>query len=176
MVILETERLRLREFALNDTLFIIELLNSPGWLKFIGDRNVRTQEEAQSYLQEGPLTSYRENGFGLWMVERKSDTLAIGMCGILRRKALEHPDIGFAFLPAFHGNGYAFEAASATLRLASETLNIPALSAITLADNVKSICLLEKNGFKFIKPFCLPERDEVLQLYSRDLSSLNVKV
>ncbi len=167
MVILETERLRLREFTLDDTPFIIELLNSPGWLMYIGDRNVRTEEEARSYLQDGPLASYQENGFGLWMVERKADNQAIGMCGVLKRIALENPDIGFAFLPAFHGNGYAFEAAGATLRFATETLNIPVIAAITLADNVKSIRLLQKYDFKFIKPFCLPESDEVLQLYAR---------
>lgn len=165
MVILETERLILSEFTLADTLFIIELLNSPGWLKNIGDRNVRTEEEAQSYLQLGPLASYLENGYGLWRVERKSDALVIGMCGILKRKVLENPDIGFAFLPDFHGNGYALEAAGATLKFASETLNITKIAAITLADNLKSIRLLKKSDFKFIKPFCLPESDEVLQLY-----------
>ncbi len=165
MTILETERLYLREFVLTDTPFIIELLNSQGWLKFIGDRNVRTEEEAQRYLQQGPLTSYQENGFGLWMVEKKSDAHPIGMCGLLKRKGLEHPDIGFAFLPAFHGSGFAFEAASATLKFAQQSLKLPVISAITLADNLKSIRLLEKNGFRFIKPFCLPESDEVLQLY-----------
>src|SRR5215210_8708442 len=99
--ILETDRLRLRQFTLQDTSFIIELLNSPGWLKFIGDRNVKSEPQARNYLENGPLKSYQEYGYGLSMVERKTDNQAIGMCGILKRQTLEHPDIGFAFLPRF---------------------------------------------------------------------------
>src|SRR6201986_3267525 len=116
--ILETERLRVREFTLNDAAFIIELVNSPGWLKYIGDRNIKTDDKAKEYLQNGPLKSYAENGFGLSMVELKSDGTPVGMCGIIKRVALEHADIGFAFLPQYMGKGYAYEIASATLLFA----------------------------------------------------------
>src|SRR5688572_21540231 len=112
---LETQRLGLREFTRDDAVFIVELLNTPGWLQFIGDRNVKTKEQAIIYLENGPLKSYKENGFGSWMVELKEDKTPIGMCGILRRESLENPDIGFAFLPEYTGKGYAFEIASATL-------------------------------------------------------------
>src|SRR5687767_3229567 len=113
--ILETERLRLREFTLNDTAFIIELLNSPGWLKYIGERNVKTEEQAINYLQNGPMKSYLENGYGLSMVEKKVDDTPIGMCGIIRRETLDNPDIGFAFLPGYEAQGHGYEIASAVL-------------------------------------------------------------
>lgn len=164
-LILETERLRLRQFTLDDTKFIIELLNSPGWIEFIGDRNVKTEEQAIQYLQNGPLKSYLQNGYGLSMVETK-DGQPIGMCGILKRETLENPDIGFAFLKEFTGKGYAYEIANATLSYAMSKLKIPKVSAITLPNNIKSIKLLEKIGMKLIKPF-LSEKNEELLLFEK---------
>jgi RimJ/RimL family protein N-acetyltransferase len=164
--ILETERLRLREFNLDDWAFIIELLNSAGWLQFIGDRNARTPEQAKKYLENGPLKSYQVNGYGLMMVETKDNKNAIGMCGMLNRDNLECPDIGFAFLPQLSGKGYALEAAGATMAYAKETLGIPKIVAITLPDNVKSIRLLEKIGLRYIKRFSFSDSKEELLLYS----------
>ena len=164
--ILETERLRLREFNLDDSEFIIELLNSPGWLKFIGDRNVRTTEQAKYYLENGPLKSYEINGYGLSLVEKKDDSKAIGMCGILNRDSLDNPDIGFAFLPDFSGQGYALEIASATMIYAKDKLGISKIAAITVAGNLKSIRLLEKIGLKYNKEFRFPNSEEELLLYS----------
>jgi len=164
--ILETDRLKLREFTLNDAEFIVELLNSPGWLQFIGDRNIRTEEQAKHYLENGPIKSYKENGYGLSLVEKKEDNLAIGMCGIIKREFLDHPDIGFAFLPGFNGKGYAYEITSAAMDYAKHQLNLAKILAITVSDNSKSIRLLEKIGLKFIKTINLPTSKEELQLYS----------
>lgn len=163
--ILETERLKLRAFTLDDTAFIIELLNSRGWLRFIGDRNVRTIEQAAAYLENGPLKSYAQHGFGLSLVEKKDDGRPIGMCGIIWRSNLEHPDIGFAFLPEFEGQGYAFEMASATLSYATHTLHLPKIAAITLPANSRSIRLLEKIGLRFVRAFSFPDDKEELLLY-----------
>ena len=102
--ILRTERLQLRRFCFDDSEFIISLLNSEGWLKYIGDRNVKTKEQAENYLKNGPLKSYEQNGFGLSMVETRNGK-PIGMCGLIKRNYLEHPDIGFAFLPEFSSMG-----------------------------------------------------------------------
>jgi RimJ/RimL family protein N-acetyltransferase len=165
-IVLETDRLILREFTLDDTRFIIELLNTPGWLKFIGDRNVKTEKQAIAYLQDGPLKSYKENGFGLAAVELKTEKTPIGMCGILKRNNLDNPDIGFAFLPQFIGKGYAFEIANATLIFAKNIWQLPVVSAITLPDNKSSINLLEKIGLRFVKPFTFPGSSEELMLYS----------
>ncbi len=164
--IIETERLILREFTFDDTKFILDLLNSPGWLEFIGDRNVKTENDAKEYLQNGPMKSYSENGFGLSMVELKSTKIPIGMCGILRRDSLEHPDIGFAFLPEFTGKGYAFEIANATIAFAKNKLKIKTIHAITLPRNKTSIKLLTKIGMKFVKPIFLPNDKDELMLYS----------
>ena len=164
--ILETERLRLREFTLNDAAFIIELLNSPGWLQFIGDRNVKTEEQARTYLENGPLNSYKVNGYGLWLVERKEDEKPIGMCGIINREYLDNPDIGFAFLPGYHGQGYAYEVVTATMDYANQHLQISKIEAITIAENERSIRLLEKIGLRFSKTFCFPDSKDALLLYS----------
>jgi RimJ/RimL family protein N-acetyltransferase len=164
--ILETERLNLREFTTGDAKFIIELVNTPGWLKFIGDRNIKTEEQAISYLENGPLKSYGLNGFGLSMVELKNKKTPVGMCGIIWRDNLEGPDIGFAFLPEFTGKGYAYEIANATMAFAKEQLKLQIIFAITVPQNKSSIKLLEKIGMKFIKPFCFPDKDEELMLYS----------
>lgn len=165
--ILETERLRLREFTLHDASFIVELLNSPGWLQFIGDRNVRTINDAQHYLVNGPVKSYKENGFGLSLVQRKEDGISVGMCGLLKRETLEHPDIGFAFLPQHQGKGYAYEIVATTLEYAFSTLKMGQISAITLPENTKSIQLLLKLQFKFIRTFSFTDGGELLNQYDR---------
>ncbi|MHC2992484.1 hypothetical protein OB13_13145, partial [Pontibacter sp. HJ8] len=121
---------------------------------------------ARHYLENGPLKSYAEYGYGLSLVERKEDQKAIGMCGILNRDTLDHPDIGFAFLPEFNGNGYAFEIASATMNYAKDRLKLSKIAAITIPANVRSIRLLEKIGLRFTRTFCFPDRDEELLLYS----------
>ena len=164
--ILETERLILREFIPADAAFILELVNSPGWLQFIGDRNIKTTDKAIAYLENGPIKSYAENGFGLAMVETKDHNIPIGMCGIIKRDNLDHPDIGFAFLPAYTGKGYAFEIANATLAYASGQLKLPTIYAITVPGNIRSISLLEKIGLKFIKKINAPKDNEELLLYS----------
>ncbi|MGZ3838578.1 MAG: GNAT family N-acetyltransferase [Flavisolibacter sp.] len=166
--ILETERLGLRTFTLDDTAFIIELLNSPGWLQFIGDRNVKTREQAMAYLENGPMKSYIQNGFGLSLVERKEDGIPIGMCGIVKRDTLSHPDIGFAFLPEYNGKGYAMEMAEATLAYARDTLGLPTILAITLPENSRSIRLLEKIGLSCKGTFSYPNSQEALKLFSNE--------
>ncbi len=161
----ETERLRLRELSSEDAVFIVELLNTPGWLKYIGERNVKSEEQAKCYLFNGPIKSYRENGFGLWLVELKETQKPIGMCGILRRDYLEHPDIGFAFLPDFNGKGFAFEAAQSSLFYAKWILQHNTICAITLPGNEHSIKLLMKLGLSYIQPIHLPLTGEEVLLY-----------
>ena len=164
--ILETERLRLRKFTLDDTDFIIRLVNSPGWLEFIGDRNVKTKKEAEAYLINGPMKSYEVNGYGLCMVEIKDHNTPIGMCGIINRANMEGQDIGFAFLTEYIGLGYGYEIASATLDYAMNELKLPRVLAITLPTNKPSIKLLEKIGLRFQKNFTFPDEIEELMLFS----------
>ncbi len=167
MYILETERLTLRKFNVNDALFIVELLNTPGWLQFIGDRNVKSVNDAQQYLITGPMSSYKENGFGLSLVQRKENGIPIGMCGLLKRETLEYPDIGFAFLPQYQDKGYAYEIAAATLEYAADILQIGHICAITLPENQKSIKLLKKLQFVFARSFSSAKNGELLYQYDR---------
>ena len=162
--ILETEHLSLLEFTSKDALFIIELLNSEGWLKYIGQRNVKTEEDAIRYLENGPIKSYAENGFGLYRVALKEGQESIGMCGIIKRADLEHPDIGFAFLPQFTGKGYALEIAQATVDYAMKILKMKELLGITTIDNTRSIKLLECIGLKYDRNVVM--NGEVLMMHS----------
>lgn len=168
--VLQTERLRLRPFALTDTAFIIDLLNSPGWLEFIGDRHVKTEEEATAYLQNGPMKSFDLYGYGLCLVERREDGVPVGMCGVFKRDNLEKPDIGFAFLPQYSGAGYAYEIASATMEHAREVLKLPEIWAITVPQNERSIKLLQKIGLRYAKTFRFPGSEQDLLLYSTEVS------
>lgn len=142
-----TERLRLREFELEDGGFVHELLNDPDFIAHIADRGVRSTADAERYLAEGPMTSYARHGFGLWLVEELGSGQPAGMCGLIRREGLSDPDIGYAFLPAFRGRGYAREAARATCALAHARFGIERLLAIVNPGNAPSIRLLGDLGF-----------------------------
>lgn len=159
--IIETERLVLKKLNPEDFRFIIMLLNSPGWLKYIGDRGVKNEEQAIVYLQNGPIKSYEDHGYGLFKVEEKISGLPVGLCGLLKRETLDHPDLGFAFLPDFMGKGYGFEAGSATIEFARTNLGISVVFAIALPDNIISIRLLKKLGFLYQRPFNLTEEKEL---------------
>lgn len=159
--ILETDRLLLRELNLGDVPFILSLLNSPGWLKYIGDRGVKNEEQAKDYLLNGPLKSYKENGFGLYLVEERISKLPIGLCGLLKRETLENPDLGFAFLSDYMGKGFAFEAAHAVLEYTKSELKMPTILAIVLPNNQPSIKLLEKLGFQYQKTLQVKEGEDL---------------
>ena len=162
MNVLETDRLRLRYLSPDDAEFVLELLNDPSFIRYIGDKQVRTLDDATAYVLNGPVKSYETYGFGLNLVELKSNRNPIGICGILKRETLPHPDIGFAFLPAYRNQGYAFEAADAVMRHARDACKVNTILAITTPDNEASAKLLTKIGFHFDRKIrLLPESDEV---------------
>jgi len=164
--ITSTERLNLREFTHDDAKFVIALLNSEGWIKYIGERNVKTEEDAKAYLSNGIMKGYVEKGYGFYLVELKEDKTPIGMCGLIKRDSLPHTDIGFAFLPEFEGKGYAFEAATATMILARERFKLNTILAITLPSNERCITLLEKIGLRKIDIYLEPSTSEELLLFA----------
>ncbi|QJR36539.1 GNAT family N-acetyltransferase [Gemmatimonas groenlandica] len=143
---LSTERLTLDPLTYSDAEFIVELLTDPDWLRYIGDRGVRTVHDARGYLENGPMASYATNGFGLYRVSLRESGVPIGMCGLLKRDALPDVDIGFAFLPAYRGQGYAFEAAAAIVADARDRLGMTRILAIVTPGNVGSIRVLQKLG------------------------------
>jgi len=165
--ILETERLFLREAGPADAPFVLDLLNQYSFKKYIGDRGVRTLDQAEDYIASRFTASYRANGFGLYLMERRSDSAPVGLCGFVKRDTLPHPDIGFALLPQFEKLGYAFEAASACMRYGREKLGLTRVLAITTLDNESSGRLLEKIGLPFEREIRIG--DETLKLFAADL-------
>jgi [ribosomal protein S5]-alanine N-acetyltransferase len=147
--VLETERLILRRLSFDDAPFIINLVNQPSFLRYIGDKNVRNTGDAIRYLKTGPIASYEQFGFGLYLVTLKENGAPVGMCGLLKRETLSDADIGFAFLPEYWSQGLAFESAAAVLRQGEKTWGLKRILAITSPDNDASMRLLQKLGFKF---------------------------
>ena len=149
LIVCESPRLRLRRLEYGDAPFIVTLLTDPDFLRNVGDRNVRNEDDARRYLTEGPLASYARYGFGLFLAELRAGGTAVGMCGLLRRDT--HPDVelGFALLPEHRRRGYTLEAAQACLQLATQRLGLARVVAITALDNAGSIGLLGKLGFRY---------------------------
>ena len=170
MKIAETERLLISEITLDDASFLLELVNTPNWIKFIGDRHIKTLEQAEESIINNYIKSYQTNGFGFYKLQLKEENnITIGTCGLLKRDTLDHVDIGFAMLPNFEGKGFGFESSQAVLNVAKEKFNLDKIVAITLPTNTNSIKLLEKLGLSFekrVKPF---EDDQELLLFAKVL-------
>jgi RimJ/RimL family protein N-acetyltransferase len=167
-VIARTARLTLRCLTLSDAGFILELLNEPGFLRFIGDKGVRTLHDAREYLLGGPMLSYDRNGYGLYAVGL-SDGTRVGICGLVKREGLDDTDVGFAFLARHCARGYATESAVAVLEHARRDLKIVRIVAITDPDNAGSIAVVEKVGLKFERMIRLNPQDIELNLYGLEL-------
>ena len=169
MTILETERLLLRQFSTEDTDFILELLNEPSFIRNIGDRGVRTIDDANSYILNGPVASYAKNGFGLYLVKLKETDESIGMCGLIKWDTLEDMDIGYAFLPRFWSKGFAVEAAQAIKEYAKHVIGLNRIVAITDPKNEGSIRVLQKIGLNFERMVKLSEDDIELKLFGANI-------
>lgn len=172
MKILETERLTLREAGRGDAPFILELLNQPSFIKYIGDRGVRTLEAAVKSIEDGPVAMQRARGHSMYLVERLGEdgqAVPVGLSGLIKRDFLEDVDIGYAFLSRYRGHGYAFEAAQGLVTHA-RLLGIPRLAAITTPGNAPSIGLLLRLGMRFQESKVLVAGEPPLNLYCMDLS------
>ena len=169
MDILETDRLVLRHLETDDAAFILELLNEPSFIQNIGDRNVRTLQEAREYIVNGPRKSYERNGFGLYLIVLKETRESIGICGLIRRDGLEDVDIGYALLPTFWSKGYAVEAARAVKDYARDAIGLKRIVAIVDPANESSIRVLEKLELKFEKMIRLSAGDIELKLFGAEL-------
>lgn len=161
----ETERLFLKPTSEEDYGFILELLNTPKWLKYVGDRNVKSIEDAKAYIQNKIMAEFEEHGYSNYTIVRKSDGAKIGTCGLFDREGLDGVDIGFAFLPEYEKKGYAFESVERMKKAAFEEFNITQILAITTKDNISSQKLLNKLGMKMDGTTKLPDDDEELLLY-----------
>ncbi|HJV95143.1 MAG TPA: GNAT family N-acetyltransferase [Albitalea sp.] len=163
--VLDTERLRLRTLAEDDAPFILELINEPSWLRFIGDRGVRSVEQARDYLVKGPIAMHARHGFSLYLIELKDGGVPIGLCGLIKRDSLPDVDLGYALLPRFWGRGYAREAAAAALAHGVGVLGLQRIVAITSPDNDRSMRLLEQIGFGRERRVALSEGEAEVELF-----------
>lgn len=145
---LETERLIIERATLEDARFFFQLMNSPNWLEFIGDRGIRSEKEAREYIQRSLMDAYHLHGYGLYKIILKDSKLPIGICGFVKRDYLESADLGFAILPDYSGNGYVLEAAKAVMAYGVTILNLNPILAVTTEMNLKSRRLLTKLGFR----------------------------
>jgi RimJ/RimL family protein N-acetyltransferase len=164
-VVVETERLVLRRISIEDAEFIMELVNVPAFIQFIGDKGVRTLDDARDYILKVPVDSYQRYGFGLYLCELKDGKAPIGTCGLIKRDCLEDVDIGFAFLPGFWGKGYCYEAASAVLAMGRSAFGLDRVVGITSPDNDRSIRVLEKLGMRFERMVRLADDAEEVRLF-----------
>jgi RimJ/RimL family protein N-acetyltransferase len=171
VLVVETSRLRLRQPTESDADFFLELLNDPGFLEHIGDRGIRDLEAARAYVGTAVLSSYQRHGYGMCVVEVKASGARAGLCGLVRRDWLDHTDLGYAFLPAFRGQGYAEESAAAVLAHAQGRLGIGRLLAIVSPSNPRSMSLLGKLGFVPAGDVTAPGESKALRLYARDAAT-----
>jgi ribosomal-protein-alanine N-acetyltransferase len=164
--ILETERLVLRHLCANDADFMVELLNEPAFLQNIGDRGVRNRADARHYIVAGPVASYEQFGFGLYLVGLKETGVAIGICGLLKRETMQDIEIGFAFLERFWGKGYAYESGAAVMDYARMSLGLKRIAATTAPENRGSIGVLEKLGLRFERTLRVPGQEGKTSVYA----------
>lgn len=170
MNIATTARLSLDWLTLDDADFIVKLVNDPQWMVFIGDKSVRTRADALAYLSTGPLDMYDRLGYGLYRVSLRAcgadKDQPVGICGLVRREGLGDADLGFAFLPAGRGRGYALEAAQAVLSYGFDALALPRIAAITLPHNQRACRLLERLGMSLHGAIRIPADGPDKLLYS----------
>lgn len=169
MFILETERLTLRKITIDDAPFMLDLLNQPSFIRFIGDRGVRTLDDARNIIRKRYLEAYERLGFGIYLALLKEDQTPIGICGLVKRDGLDDVDVGYAFLPQYWSKGYASESVSAVLAHARNTLGIHRILGITTPDNTGSIRVLEKAGLKFERMVTLPGEEAELKLFATNV-------
>ena len=168
MKVLETERLILRWITSDDAEFLFVLMNDTSYLRFIGDKGIRTITDAHDYIQNGPIDSYENFGYGLYLTERKEDGAAIGICGLVNRKTIDDVDIGFALLPEYWSKGYAHESATAVIEYGKNVVGLKRIVAVTAAENQSSIRLIKKIGLRFEKKVSLSADEPDVNLFSRE--------
>ncbi|WP_452599469.1 GNAT family N-acetyltransferase [Pontimicrobium sp. MEBiC01747] len=170
MIIAETKRLIISKFTTEDAPFYLKLVNTPHWIQYIGDRNIKTLDQAITALKEGNIKSYKDNGFGFYKLLLKDNNLKpIGTCGLIKRNTLDDVDIGFAMLPEYERKGFGYEASLEIIKLAKHKFNLKRIIAITLPNNKGSIALLEKLGLNYEKTVFPFDADEELLLFAKKL-------
>ena len=166
---LDTDRLKISKLSYGDCDFIHTLVNEPAFKRYIGDRGVRSLDDAREYLRKGPISSYSNNGYGLFLVCRKDDGIPLGICGLVKRDHFAFPDLGFAFLKQYWAKGYACESSRAVITHARQRLGLRHIIAVASKDNDSSLGLLEKLGFQFEEMIRMPGETKDICQYALDI-------
>jgi ribosomal-protein-alanine N-acetyltransferase len=166
VTVIETDRLTLTRLSYDDCAFIVELVNEPSFKRFIGDKKVKSEDDARTYLEDGPIGSYERFGFGLFLVSPKDTGVPAGINGLVRRPEFDDPDIGFAFLERFRGRGYALESSVAVLEYGFDTLGLERVTAMADPRNERSIRLIEKLGMRYERKVRMPGDDHDIALFA----------
>lgn len=166
MTILSTDRLLISEITLDDAAFILKLMNDKDWIKNIGDRGIRTIEDAEEYIRTRFLKTYTESDLGFYGLVLKNSRQIIGVAGLIDRDGIDHVDIGYGILPEYRGKGYAFEATKAVYDYGYNELKLKKIVAIVNPENPSSINLLSKLGLEFEKMVRLPDEEIDIMLFS----------
>ena len=166
MTVLETERLLLSRLSYDNCEFIFELVNEPSFKQYIGDKDVKTLDDARRYLREGPIESYEQFGYGMFLVTIKDGVTPVGICGLIKREEFPDPDIGFAFLKRYRGHEYGIESARAVVQYGLEALGLLRIIAMADPDNVPSVRLLKRLGFAYESDVRMPKDDHDISLFS----------
>ena len=167
---LETDRLVLTRLTLEDAPLMLSVWNDPAFIRYVGDRGIRTLAEARSALRDGALKLYADYGYGPYRMCRKTDGDSVGICGLFRRDGLEDTDIGFSTLPHYCGQGFGYEAACAVIEHARVDARLSRLTALVSPENAASVRLIEKLGLIFEKMIRMPGEDSDVCLYAMQLS------
>ncbi len=166
MTVIETERLLLTRLSYDHCEFISELVNEPSFKRYIGDKEVHSQEDAHRYLREGPIGSYEQHGYGLFLVSVRESDMPAGICGLVKREEFDDPDLGFAFLNRYRRRGYASESARAVLEHGFDELGLRRIIAMADPDNEPSVRLLQTLGFVYERKVRMPEDEYDINLFS----------
>ena len=168
---LETDRLTLHEITLGDAELMLAVWNDPAFVRYVGDRGIRTTDAAEEAMRQGVLRLYEEHGYGPFRIALKDSGEAIGISGLFRRDGLDDPDIGYATLPEYCGKGYALEAARAVIEHATTVLGLERLIAIISPENEASISLIGKLGFEFERMHRMHDDDHEVCIYGKSLKN-----
>lgn len=170
-----TDRLQLRRLTLDDVDLMLNVWNDPAFVRYVGDRGIRTIDDARQAMQEGPLKLYSDYGYGPYRLALREDDTPVGICGLFRRDGFDEPDIGFSTLPGHTAMGYGYEAACTVVEYAQEELEIPCLTAIVSPENAASIGLIRKLGFSFERMYSWPDDARDVAIYRRQLVEIKEK-
>ena len=161
---IETERLLIRPFKTEDIEPAFLMDSDPEVNRYTGESGNVSIKETEKRIVENVFGDYEKYGYGRLAVVLKSENKFIGFTGLKYLEDMDEVDLGYRFMKAYWGKGFATESAKACLNLAFEKLQLNRLIAMVLPENTASIRVLEKLNFEYEKDIF--EDDLIVKLYA----------